>query len=402
MLLITAPLAFLLHCFTVYRVQRALLTLWPQLPRRRLKWLRWLPLGSFLLPAVALAQYSLSGGTRVFLYQEHIGLWDYLLNYPFWIAFLTSAELFPYLLLLTGVPIVWKKFFSSSPPVRRLAAAFQLLLIPTLFIYVSYRILNDTRNVRLREHVLPLRQLPAAFDHFRIALLADIQVDRYTPPERLAPVWEAIRQHPPDLIAFAGDLVTWKNHFVQQGLELLCGMVDSVPRVACMGDHDFWFAPKPIPAGLQSCGWEFLQDQHRIFPWRGNRVLVTGITNIYSRPIPEAQARAILQSAPDAELKILLVHQPSQALIELAGQAGYHLVLAGHTHGGQIVFRPFGFTFTPTQLENRFFSGAYAYGRLWVVVTNGIGLTFAPVRYQAPAEISVIRLQTSESINAGD
>jgi predicted MPP superfamily phosphohydrolase len=83
-------------------------------------------------------------------------------------------------------------------------------------------------------------------------------------------------------------------------------------------------------------------------------------------------------------------------VIEYAAEYGYHVLLAGHTHGGQIIFRPFGFTVTPTQMENDIFTGTYKKDEMSVIVTNGIGVSLVPLRYRAQGEIVQFRFKRKE------
>ena len=76
-----------------------------------------------------------------------------------------------------------------------------------------------------------------------------------------------------------------------------------------------------------------------------------------------------------------------------AATHGYHLFLAGHTHGGQIVFQPFGIPVTPSRWETEYFRGVTRLGTMLVIVTNGVGLTLAPFRYNARSEVTGITLQ---------
>ncbi|NIV71285.1 hypothetical protein GWN26_00870, partial [Candidatus Saccharibacteria bacterium] len=164
-------------------------------------------------------------------------------------------------------------------------------------------------------------------------------------------------------------------------------------KFACLGDHDHWSNPSRITSGLSDCGWTFLRNEHRVVKYKGSRILITGITYIYSQRLAKASLTTILEEkAPPSDLKILLVHQPSPMVIETAQEYGYDLVLAGHTHGGQVVFRPFGFSLTLSQFESIFYTGYHRYKDMPVVVTNGIGLTLAPLRYHAPAEVCKITL----------
>ncbi len=140
------------------------------------------------------------------------------------------------------------------------------------------------------------------------------------------------------------------------------------------------------------CGWTFLDNEHRLFTYHGKSVLVTGLTHIYSERLTPQALQEFLSTAPQADFKILLVHQPAEQVIRFATEHGYNLVLAGHTHGGQIVIHPLGIPFTPSMTETRFYQGVFQNGGTTVVVTRGVGLTLAPVRYHAPAEVTTMIL----------
>ena len=237
--------------------------------------------------------------------------------------------------------------------------------------------------------------LPESLKGLKLTLLGDIQIDRYTQGKKIIDFQNKINKNQTDIIMFAGDLVTRGQHFIPQALDIICNMPENPHKIAVMGDHDYWANPHKISTGMKDCGWDFLQNQHQLIQYNGNRILVTGITNIYSRRINKSTFDRILSTAPESDFKILLTHQPSPNLVRLAASHGYNLFLGGHTHGGQIAFKPFGFTITMSMFETPFFSGQYQYQNMPVIVTNGIGLTLAAIRYNVPAEITLITL-TSE------
>jgi predicted MPP superfamily phosphohydrolase len=168
---------------------------------------------------------------------------------------------------------------------------------------------------------------------------------------------------------------------------------DSARLAACIGDHDYWSDTEKISNKLQNCGWTFLDNSHRIIFYKNKKILVTGVTYVYSQRTSPNQLRSLLNNAPKADLKILIVHQPSKSVLKIAEEFDYDILLAGHTHGGQVVFRPFGFDITPTKFENEFYSGYLKKNNLNIFISNGIGLTMMPFRYNAPAEILTINLK---------
>ncbi|MGH2566839.1 MAG: hypothetical protein ACRDGA_00745, partial [Bacteroidota bacterium] len=79
--------------------------------------------------------------------------------------------------------------------------------------------------------------------------------------------------------------------------------------------------------------------------------------------------------------------------VHYVSERGYHLFAAGHTHGGAIAFGiPGMFLLAPSRFETKYFTGFYEVADMIVSVNNGLGHTLAPIRYQAPVEITFIRL----------
>jgi hypothetical protein len=300
-------------------------------------------------------------------------------------------EVFPYYLLTDIVSIVFRIFkFSFLKSWLKWTSIIKFIL-PIFFIFfVSIKSYLDTNKAKVKQYFVPIQNFHDDFRDLRLVLFGDIQVDRYTQKEKLLDAKEKINQLDTDLLLSAGDLVTYGEDFIDEGIQVLCDMKSTLARVSCLGDHDHWSNSVKISAGLQKCGWNFLVNQHYIVPYNDNKILVTGVVYIYSRRISSAKLDSLLATAPSADFKILLVHQPSQKVIKAAKEYGYDMVLAGHTHGGQIVFKPFGFDLTPSMFENPHFSGYGDDLGIPVIITNGIGLTLAPLRYNAPAEISQI------------
>jgi predicted MPP superfamily phosphohydrolase len=332
---------------------------------------------------------------HLFIFQNQLHFLDFLLLFPYWWGLITAVEILPYfvefdLLLLFAVIIRWK--YKST--LQKFLAWGKILVTAVLVVFTGIRIYSDTYQVRLTQHQVQIKNLPATLDGLKLTLLGDVQVDRYTQNSKLKGLQEKLNQAGSDFLLFSGDLVTSGQYFIEQGLEFLCRQSADIGKLACMGDHDYWANPAKISAGLKNCGWNFLENSHQLVEYKGQQILFTGITHIYSQQISSKHLETILQSAPEADLKILLVHQPAPFIVETAEKYGYQLVLGGHTHGGQIRFRPMGFTLTPSMFETPYYSGLYQLGKSTVVVTNGVGLTLAPVRYRAGAEIDVITLSS--------
>lgn len=349
----------------------------------------------YLYPITSLIYHFNGNLNRLFVFEKQLHWLDYFLVYPFWIGFIAVVEISPYFIILDISCLVSRlKFFPSRKTWQRIQATGKIAIVIFFLLYVTTRVYLDTGHVGISTTRIAVENLPKEFKNLRLCLVGDIHVDRYTKGTRLEKLRETVLKGEEDLILFAGDLVSRGTDFLASSLSLMCRPRHKLGAVACMGDHDYWSAPEEVAEGMRKCGWIFLENAHRVIPYQGRRILVTGVTNIYSRRTSEFELDRLLSSAPEADLKILLVHQPRDFLVETAAKHGYHLLLAGHTHGGQIVLHPFYVPVTPSRGETKFYRGQYRYKGMAVVITNGIGLTLAPVRYHAPAEITKLVLTT--------
>jgi predicted MPP superfamily phosphohydrolase len=348
-----------------------------------------------LLPFIILSIY-VSGNIRDFILKSEVTWFDYLFIFPFWIGFLTIFELFFYFLFIELIQLIAKRIYKNKHSIiLQMAAYSRIIIFVIFFIYVSYTSYIDTYTVRIDTYDLNSNAIPAELDGLTLALVGDIQIDRFTQQKKIDSFHAQLKEVNPDLLLFAGDLVTRGTDFIEQGLDVMCNTNAKIERIACVGDHDIWSDATRIAKGLIECGWTFLDNRHHTIDVKGRKVVITGITYVYSRRINPGQLEDLLKNAPESDLKILLVHQPSRLVIDTARRYNYDILLAGHTHGGQIVFKPFGFTITPTMFENSYFSGYYQLENLALFVTNGIGLTMMPLRFRAPAEIQKIRIVSS-------
>jgi hypothetical protein len=88
---------------------------------------------------------------------------------------------------------------------------------------------------------------------------------------------------------------------------------------------------------------------------------------------------------------VLLSHNPD--VFPVAAQQGYNLLLAGHTHGGQVTVEILDRSINPARFVTPFVYGLYRSGAASAYVTRGLGTIVIPARIGAPPEISLLRLR---------
>ena len=101
-----------------------------------------------------------------------------------------------------------------------------------------------------------------------------------------------------------------------------------------------------------------------------------------------------LTSVNDAVVRLGVIHSPEPYLLRSFARDGYDLVLAGHTHGGQLRIPGYGALVTNCQLDRSRARGASRWGaRMWLHVSAGLGTSpYAPARFACPPEASLLTL----------
>jgi predicted MPP superfamily phosphohydrolase len=255
---------------------------------------------------------------------------------------------------------------------------------------------------RLRVERAELRARGDPQPRIRIGILADLQTDLLE-SEHESHAIDLLMTERPDLILFAGDLIQAEAGDaprVLRRVQTLLARLDAPGGVFFVhGDVDGWrgresqvFAGTSVRVVTDAIVHTRVHDRD---------VTIGGVSLAIRNPSDRSPARDVvraLEAAPgDGDLRILLSHAPD-AVYALGRDSRVDLVVAGHTHGGQIAVPLFGPLLTLTRVPRAAAAGGLhqveAAGSLhWLYVTRGIGMERlqAPrVRFLCPPEVSVL------------
>jgi predicted MPP superfamily phosphohydrolase len=330
-------------------------------------------------------------------------LYDYLIELPFWFVSIISLQCSLLVIPIDIVHALLTRFRIVAD--QRWAWRRELLVLAVIgavTLFVPIRIALDGHSLEVRVHDYSSASLPAALDGFEIALIADMQADQYTGPERLAQLVDATNQARPDLVVIAGDMITRAPRFIETAARATARLSAPHGVLACIGDHDNFAyrdrgrSLREVREALARRGVAMLDNEVRDIQVGGARIALILATNNYVSRIERGTTRALLDRAAGADLRVLCSHQPSTQLLADAEAGGVDLFLSGHTHGGQInLWLPF-FDLTPARIENRYITGPHRLGDMLLIVSSGLGMSVAPLRYRSPATLDIIRLHRAD------
>lgn len=228
----------------------------------------------------------------------------------------------------------------------------------------------------------------------RIVHLADPHLGPFMSPRRLRRLCEGIAAEDPDLVLLTGDLLTMES---QQEVEELSEALSPLAKLdgrvfACLGNHDLE-AMDTVEESYARNGIRLLVDEGASVETRAGVVQVVGVDFVWRRRREHLNGVLRRVARPgDARLRILLLHDP-WAFADVPEGEG-DLVLAGHTHGGQLGLLSLGVDWTVLRLfaPGRPDHGFWARGRDRLYVSRGAGHYGFPLRLGVPAEIALVQL----------
>jgi predicted MPP superfamily phosphohydrolase len=212
----------------------------------------------------------------------------------------------------------------------------------------------------------------------------------------------------PDMVLATGDLIE-DNSGIDPVVEVLASLESLYGNFYVLGSHDYYQskfqaytkyitgrrpirAPKAdttrLEAGLTEAGWKAVTNSTEVVETDGGRVRVVGVDDPY---IHRDRTEHIRRGDGDT-LALGLVHAPD--VVSDYALHGFDLVVAGHTHAGQVRVPGLGAIVTNCTLPSALAGGLSRVGSTWLHVSPGLGSgRFAPIRFNCRPEATLLTFQ---------
>ena len=272
----------------------------------------------------------------------------------------------------------------------------------------------ERRRWTLRQSTLPV--LAAGARPLRVLHISDLHL---TPRQRSKQRWVArLAELEPDLVVNTGDNLAHPRA-VPAAIAALGPLLD-LPGLFVFGSNDY-FGPtpknparylvkssrrshgEPLPwrdlrAALLERGWHDATHARVDLTVDGLDVAAAGVDD----PHLGLDRYDRVAGRREGALRLGLTHSPEPRVLDRFAADGYDLVLAGHTHGGQLRVPGFGALVTNCGLDRSRARGASRWGvHTWLHVSAGLGTSpFAPVRFACPPEATLLTLVPRPSLAA--
>ncbi|MGE3182101.1 MAG: metallophosphoesterase [Phycisphaerae bacterium] len=296
-----------------------------------------------------------------------------------------------YLFLAVVMPVIGIclaiRYARSRPRARITAGLATILLVPApLAAYASW---IEPGRLRVETAELPHGEI-FGDQAIRIVVLADLQTDHVGAYERRC--IERINALKPDIVLMTGDYLQLSNAAFSGQAAAFRGLMNEIRApggvFAVFGDVD---PPARTRALFNGTNVIVLENRVSMAYAGARRIAIGGVALQCDQQAAREAIRALAETP--ADYRILIAHRPDVAFAA-GGVNGIDLIVAGHTHGGQVVFPGFGPPITLSHVPRRVASGGlHEIGEQTIYVSRGVGMERGmapPVRFWCPPELTLL------------
>jgi len=257
-------------------------------------------------------------------------------------------------------------------------------------------------SYRIEHKEIKINNLPQELKGTTITLISDVHAGQYMNEKDIRNYADVINDLNSDIICIPGDFVNFEVKDIHFLTNAFRDLKSKYGIYGSLGNHDFFQDVDYVAnAIVNESPIQLLRNDHRKITINGKDLYMIGVDDTRGAG---AHMEAVIKYYETAEdnlktvdgdfnnkPKVLLCHKP-YGFDALAAKE-IDLVLAGHTHGGQVVPVKFGnFNMSFAATVSKYIEGLYKIGKSNMYVSRGIGCVGLPIRINCPPEVTKITL----------
>jgi uncharacterized protein len=257
-----------------------------------------------------------------------------------------------------------------------------MILSVTFTVCFLYALFVEPFWLEVKHVTLGSPKLSVTGGKIRLAVISDLHCDDTRRLEPALPA--AIEKEHPDVILFAGDAINNAHGAVPVFKECISALSKIAPVYLVEGNHDTRDFPRVNI--VEGTGATLLRAAAGDVKIRGQSLHIVGTSIDFEKGLHK-----LFFSLDPKKLNVFVYHFPAEILT--ASKFPIDLMIAGHTHGGQVCLPFYGAIVTHSKTSKRYESGLYRLDDTWLYVNRGIGMDggLSPrVRFLARPELTII------------
>ena len=284
-----------------------------------------------------------------------------------------------------------------TPKTKKLFSRLTRLILLTGVALAGWAFVWEPSRLTEKDYTLRLPEWPAACADYRVAVVSDIHAGApYIGLEKIDRMVAMIQKQKPDLVLLPGDFVIQEvlgGSFIAPEVlaQHLKPLLLQSKVYAVLGNHDAWLDSKRVQAAFENAGIAVLEDRAIPVTKKQCQFWLLGLSDYTEGKLEYYQA---FSTVPADSPTLAFTHNPD--IFPDLFKARFSLLVAGHTHGGQVNLPFIGRAVVPSKYGERYAIGHIRESDHHLFVSPGIGTSILPVRFGVPPEISYLRLHSIE------
>jgi uncharacterized protein len=306
--------------------------------------------------------------------------------------------------------------FRGSPVVRMLNRIWQkrwsrilfLLLLAFSVWFAMWAFWYEPSSLTVKNYEIKIAGWHPAHDNFKIVAISDVHGgSNFITEEKIRAIVEQANAQNPDLTVLLGDYVS-QQFFDRKKLKMpmptiadgLRGLRARHGVFAVLGNHDAWHGDSVVRSEFERVGIRVLENEVTTINANGAPFRLLGLPDALKVVTWDSYSNntkmTLFPTESEGKL-IAITHNPDVIVMttgKLSISPNFVLLLAGHTHGGQVRFPLVGAPVVPSSFGQKYAIGHIVENNVNLFVTPGVGTSIFPVRFRVPPEISVLTLKS--------
>lgn len=274
---------------------------------------------------------------------------------------------------------------------RFLAITFIILL--SIFGILLYSRYVATSGLITKEYVITT-DIADSYDGFKIVHFSDLHYGRIITDQELKIISKEINLINPDIVVFTGDLIDDSIDIDNFNDEKLISFLSSVKakygKYAVRGNHDYVVYADKIRNLFIDAGFTYLENSYDILYNESNdKIFIGGLdTSFYDK---DDLDKTLAYQDENISYKIILTHEPDISDEIVSKDNTINLILAGHSHNGQVRLPFIGALMTPEKAK-KYYDNYYKIQNTDLYVSSGIGVSKVDFRLFNRPSINFYRI----------
>ena len=284
-----------------------------------------------------------------------------------------------------------------------------ILIIIGIILYARF---IGTMGLETKEYAIYDKNLPSGFDGIKIVHFSDLHYNRAITSDKVDKIIKEINLINPDIVVFTGDLIDKDMNISDSDYEYLTKAFKRINskygKFAILGNHDYNEMDKVIDV-FNNSDFKYLENSYEIiYNERNEKIFIGGIGNVsYTEKSIAMQniggignvsyglddidkTMEYFNSNDDIDYKVMLLHEPdiSKKIVE---DYNVSLILAGHSHNGQVRLPLIGALYTPPGAKE-YYDEHYVVDGANLYISSGIGVSTVNYRFWNRPSINFYRV----------